>query len=355
MSAVLRFEGVRKSYRTEFTRRRREILHGIDFEVASGETFAYLGHNGAGKTTSIKALLGLIAVDAGTIEVFGRPPGHRAALARIGYVPENPYFYDHLSGREFLELVADLHRLGRREARRRIGEILELVDMADRADRRMRTYSKGMLQRIAVGQALVNDPELLVLDEPMGGLDPMGRHHIRTIVDELKVRGKTIFMSSHILADVEAVADRAAILSDGHLRRIVDLDDRAIGERAMVVHCRDLPAATREQIHAAGFGVDTTNDSARIEVDDRDRLAEVVRIVQASGAILLRVAPRSVGLEEIFLREVRRKESQAQPRPGEDTREDIRRILDGLVGSRRAQSSGPVTALEDQESVEVPV
>lgn len=327
---VLRFQDVGKSFRTDFTRRRREILHSLTFEVQRGETFAYLGHNGAGKTTSIKALLGLIRIDQGEIEVLGCAPGAKTALGRMGYVPENPYFYDHLSGREFLQLVADLHRLPRRIADTRIGEILELVDMVDRADRRMRDFSKGMLQRIALGQALVNDPELLVLDEPMGGLDPMGRHHIRTILSELKARGKSIFMSSHILADVEAVADRAAILSDGHLRRIVDLHDRTLDGRAMVIECRGLDGRSTPALESEGFTVESSSEVARVIVPDRARVAEAIESVQRAGAFLLRVAPARAGLEEIFLREVKRGDATV-PSADEETREQVRRILGGLV------------------------
>ena len=167
--AACRFEKVSKSYRTGFFSRALPVLTEVSFEVQRGETFAYLGHNGAGKTTTIKVLLGLIRLTAGTVEVLGHAPGAPAALARIGYVPENPMFYDHLSGRELLQMVADLHRLPRSEGRRRIDELLELVDMQDRADRRMKGYSKGMRQRIGLAQALINDPELVVLDEPMGG------------------------------------------------------------------------------------------------------------------------------------------------------------------------------------------
>lgn len=335
--SVLRFIDVDKRFVSDFTRRKRTILDGVRFEVQAGETFAYLGHNGAGKTTSIKAMLGLIRIDGGSIEIFGRPPGHRDALARIGYVPEKPYFYDHLTGREFLQLVADLHDVGRREARQRIGEVLELVSMDAKADQRMRTYSKGMLQRIGLGQALINDPDLLVLDEPMGGLDPMGRHHIRTIVSELKNRGKTIFMSSHILGDVEAVADRAAILSEGKLRRIVDLDDRAADNRGLVVQCRGLDDVSSERVAGAGVRCERVGDVVNFVVEERSQLGEVVSTIQSAGGYVLQVAPQRMDLERIFLAEIAA-DGASEAHTDEETREHVRRILDHLVSASDAES-----------------
>lgn len=352
---VLRFQNVRKSFTSDFLRKKRPALHDISFDIAAGETFAYLGHNGAGKTTSIKALLGLIRIDGGEISLFGRPPADRAGLARIGYVPEKPYFYDHLTGREFLQLVADLHDVPRATARTRIGEVLELVSMGKKAGQRMRSYSKGMLQRIGLGQALINDPDLLVLDEPMGGLDPMGRHHIRTIVAELKARGKTIFMSSHILSDVEAVADRAAILSEGHLRRIVDLTDRNTDQRAMELQCRALDPHGERTLREAGFEVERCTDSVRVRVEQRVDVPRAITLVQDSGGFLLGVAPVRMDLERIFLNEVRAaKVDRASTDDSHgadvadidtDTQEHVRRILDHLVGA-----STPATA-EGKEEV----
>ena len=329
---VLSFQDVDKSFTSDFTRRKRPVLRGVSFEVQQGETLAYLGHNGAGKTTSIKALLGLIKIDGGRIELFGRPPGHRESLARIGYVPEKPYFYDHLTGREFLQLVADLHGVERREARARIGEVLELVSMQKKSDQRMRTYSKGMLQRIGLGQALINDPDLLVLDEPMGGLDPMGRHHIRTIVGELKERGKTILMSSHILADVEAVADRAAILSEGALKRMVDLRDRAVDGRSMEIQCRGLSVPAQDSLARQGLDCERSNDVVRVRVTERDQVAGVIQAIQDQGGYLLQVAPVRMDLERIFLAEVGAATVGSDPAGAdEETREHVRRILDNLV------------------------
>ena len=299
-----------------------------------GETFAFLGHNGAGKTTTIKALLGLTRVDSGEIELLGRAPGDRGALSRIGYVPENPYFYEHLSGRELLGLMADLHGLDRRLARRRVGEILELVGMESDAGQRMRGYSKGMRQRIGLGQALINDPELVVLDEPMGGLDPIGRHRIRAVIAELKARGKTIFLSSHILSDVEAVADRASILSQGELRRIVDLDSDAREFRPMELQVRGLDERALDGLRGQGFSVSSRNEITWIRVDEPHQVAEAILAVQRDRGHILQLAPLRTSLEELFVQEVSAGGADDASRyaPGDQTREQVRRILDQIAG-----------------------
>lgn len=302
--SICSFEGVHKSYRTDFLRRRKDVLMGVEFELEAGETFAYLGHNGVGKTTTIKALLGLIKPEQGRISVFGSSPGRPEALSRLGYLPESPYFYDHLSAREFLSLVAQLHGIGRVESRRRIGEVLELVDMETSADQRMRSYSKGMLQRTGLAQALVNDPELLILDEPMGGLDPVGRHRVRSILHELKARGKTIFMSSHILGDVENLADRAAILSEGSVKRIVCMTDLVSDNAAKQVHCRQISEGVAQRLSSRGFVLHQRNDLTRIEVTRDADLPWVIGVLQESDACILRVEPLRSSLEDIFLREL---------------------------------------------------
>lgn len=301
--SVCRFQQVSKCFRTGMLLRRIPVLDDISFSVEPGETFAYLGHNGAGKTTTIKALLGLIRVE-GTVEIHGQAPGSVAARARTGYLPENPYFYDHLTGREFLELAAQLHGLPRADSARRVDEVLDLVGMRDRQERRLRTCSKGMLQRIGLAQALIGDPDLVILDEPMGGLDPVGRAQVRGILEELRRRGKTLFMSSHILADVESLADRAAILVEGRLRRVVDLNDLRQEDRMMVVHARGLREDVCQSIAAQQLKVEEAGQAQRIPVADPAMVSWVVDQVVSSGAQLLQVAARRRSLEDIFLQEV---------------------------------------------------
>jgi len=217
---VIQTFNLRKVYRTGFWL--NQILTPLkhcSLTVYQGETFGLLGPNGAGKTTLLKTLLGIIRPSAGRGLLWGQALGDREVKQRIGYLPENPYFYDYLTGWEFLRLAAGLFQLPARVQRQRIPQLLDLVglDQGTARKKQLRQYSKGMLQRIGLAQALINEPDLVFLDEPMSGLDPMGRHQIREIILALKKQGKTIFFNSHVLADVEMICDRVAILAQGEL------------------------------------------------------------------------------------------------------------------------------------------
>ncbi|NWF62108.1 MAG: ABC transporter ATP-binding protein [Fischerella sp.] len=211
---------LRKVYRTGFFLNQKVVsLKSCSLTVYKGETFGLLGPNGAGKTTLLKLLLGIIRSTSGRGLLLGKPLGDRTIKQRIGYLPENPYFYDYLTGWEFLQLAAGLFQIPKRVQRQRIPELLELVGLsqADARKKQMRRYSKGMLQRVGMAQALINDPEVVFLDEPMSGLDPIGRCQMREIILSLKAAGKTIFFNSHILSEVEQICDRVAILAQGEL------------------------------------------------------------------------------------------------------------------------------------------
>ena len=218
--AVIETSELRKAYRTGFWLTQKVIsLRNCSLQVFQGETFGLLGPNGAGKTTLLKTLLGIVRPSGGRGKLLGKPLGDRSVKQRIGYLPENPYFYDYLTGRELLQFTAGLFGVSRSEQRQRIPELLDLVGLASSAANRkqLRQYSKGMLQRIGLAQALINDPDLVFLDEPMSGLDPIGRYQIREIILSLKAQGKTIFFNSHILSDVERICDRVGILAQGEL------------------------------------------------------------------------------------------------------------------------------------------
>ncbi|MFM7449420.1 MAG: ABC transporter ATP-binding protein [Leptolyngbyaceae cyanobacterium] len=209
-----------KVYRTGFWLNQRvESLKNCTLQVFQGETFGLLGPNGAGKTTLFKILLGIIRPTRGRGKLLGMPLGDRSVKQRIGYLPENPYFYDYLTGWEILRLTANLFQIPASVQQERIPELLDLVGLAQSTARKkqLRQYSKGMLQRIGLAQALINDPELVFLDEPMSGLDPLGRYQIREMIVALKNRGKTVFFNSHILSDVELICDRIALLAGGEL------------------------------------------------------------------------------------------------------------------------------------------
>ncbi|GAA6620560.1 ABC transporter ATP-binding protein [Scytonema sp. NUACC26] len=211
---------LRKVYRTGFFMNQKVVsLKNCSLKVYKGETFGLLGPNGAGKTTLLKLLLGIIRPTSGRGLLLGKPIGDRGVKERIGYLPENPYLYDYLTGWEFLQLVAGLFQIPKKVQRQRIPQLLELVGLpqSDARKKLLRRYSKGMLQRVGMAQALINDPELVFLDEPMSGLDPVGRYQMREIILSLKAAGKTIFFNSHVLSEVEQICDRVAILAQGEL------------------------------------------------------------------------------------------------------------------------------------------
>jgi ABC-2 type transport system ATP-binding protein len=212
---VIVAQGLVKDHFSNLLRKRFRALHGIDFSVARGEAFGLLGPNGAGKTTTQKLLLGLLKPTEGSVSVLGYPAGDRNALKRIGYLPENPYFYSYLTAGEFLDFFGRLFSLSKSQRRQRSRELLEMVSLGDVGDRPIRKFSKGMLQRLGIAQALINDPELVFLDEPNSGLDPVGRRDIRQIIMKLKQQGKTIFLNSHLLPDVNELCDRIMILHRG--------------------------------------------------------------------------------------------------------------------------------------------
>ncbi|MEO1447049.1 MAG: ABC transporter ATP-binding protein [Cyanobacteria bacterium J06635_11] len=217
---IISTQDLRKVYRTGFwLKAAPPSLKQCSLEIFKGETFGLLGPNGAGKTTLLKLLLGIIRPTAGSATLMGAPAGDSATKAKIGYLPENPYFYDYLTGWEFLSYTAGLFGITGRAQKQKISELLDLVQLDRRSatKKQMRRYSKGMLQRVGMAQALINDPDIVFLDEPMSGLDPTGRFQVREIILSLKAQGKTLFFNSHVLSDVEKICDRIAILDQGEI------------------------------------------------------------------------------------------------------------------------------------------
>src|SRR5678815_2055843 len=209
---------LRKTYRTPFTRKKVEALRGVTFSVERGHIFGFVGPNGAGKTTTIRTLMGLIRPTGGSATLLGHELSSRAARFRIGFLPESPYFYDYLDVGELCDLAGRLFGMPAAARKRRADELIERVGLGRARAQSLKKFSKGMLQRAGLAQALMNDPELVVLDEPMSGLDPIGRKEVRDLILELRERGKTVFFSTHILSDVEAITDRVAIIARGQLQ-----------------------------------------------------------------------------------------------------------------------------------------
>jgi ABC-2 type transport system ATP-binding protein len=220
MAVALKISNLSKIYKTGFIPKKVVGLDNVSLDVEQGEIFGLLGPNGAGKTTTLKCILSLVKPTSGTIELLGDPVPAPKAMGRIGFLSENPYVYDFLSGREYLIFAAKLHGQTHSQAKNKADELLNFFHLEDAAKRPLRKYSKGMLQRIGLAQALVNDPDFLILDEPMSGLDPVGRKEVRDLLIDLKRKGRTLLFSSHILSDAEMICDRVAILVKGKLQMI---------------------------------------------------------------------------------------------------------------------------------------
>lgn len=221
MQAAIVLKDIRRSFKNHFWQRKKTVLEDISFEIREGEVFGFLGPNGAGKTTTIKIITGLLKPDSGSVSVFGLPPNSLRAKQRLGFLPESPYFYEHLTGYEFLKIHAVLSNL--KKHKEKTVTLLQRVGLKDAMHLRLRSYSRGMLQRIGIAQAMIGSPDLLILDEPLTGLDPIGRKEIKDLILEEKNRGTTIFFSSHILPDAEAVCDRIGIVIDGEIKEIGDM------------------------------------------------------------------------------------------------------------------------------------
>jgi ABC-2 type transport system ATP-binding protein len=317
---VIEVRDLRKIYRTPFRRRKSQALGGVSFEVGQGEIFGFLGPNGAGKTTTIRVLMGLIAATAGSARIFGHPVPSREARLRLGFLPEQPYFYDYLTVGELLDLVGRLFGLDRATRARRAGELIERVGLARARDQSLKRFSKGMLQRAGLAQALMNDPDLVVLDEPMSGLDPIGRKEVRDLIVELRERGKTVFFSSHILTDVEAVADRVAIVARGEIRAQgvpAELVKRTLLGTDLVLRLPEngdaAVAAVTVALGPRAKAVRRAGGEIILALDPDDDIDDTLAAARAAGAKVVAVTPRHETLEDLFLRQIN---APAQPAGG---------------------------------------
>jgi ABC-2 type transport system ATP-binding protein len=302
MMPVLELQDIHKSYRSHLSIRRHWVLRGLSLAIEPGEIFGFIGTNGAGKTTTIKLALGLIFPDSGCVRLFGQEAAQVELRRRVGFLPENPYLYDYLTGEEFLDFHARLFGLDAPARRGRVRELLERVGLANRGDRQLRHYSKGMLQRIGLAQALINDPDLVILDEPMSGLDPLGRREVRDIILDLKARGRTVFFSTHILSDTEMICDRVGLLVRGSLKAVGRIDELVARE----VPCWEVALrGVGNRNLPCGEVVSRRDDRILVRVDSQGDLHRLLAILDGRGAQLVSVTPGRQSLEDLFIREAR--------------------------------------------------
>jgi len=295
-----------KTYRTPFTRRRVEALRGVSFQVRRGEIFGFLGPNGAGKTTTIRCLMGLIKATGGHARLLGQPVPSRAARARVGFLPEQPYFYDYLTVAELLDLAGRLFGLDHPTRRRRADELIVKVGLERARTQSLKKFSKGMLQRAGLAQALINDPELVVFDEPMSGLDPVGRKEVRDLMLELREAGKTVFFSSHILTDVETISDRVAIVMRGKIEAVGaprELAGKTLLGTDVTLRIDDPRGPAADEIAARGEGVRRGDQELVITVAADVDVDELLAFARERGARVVAVTPRHETLEDLFVRQ----------------------------------------------------
>ncbi len=303
---AIEIDNLTKDYEVGFWRKRKvRALDGLSLTVERGQVFGFLGANGAGKTTTLKLLMRLIYPTDGTARILGRDIGDISMHARIGYLPENPYFYDYLTAREFLNYCAQLFGQDGAARAHRTEGLLACVNLEKESwDRQLRKFSKGMLQRVGLAQALVNDPEIVFLDEPMSGLDPVGRREVRDLIASLRTQGKTVFMCSHILSDIEVLCDNVAILKSGRLAHAGSLDELRARESALIeVIVTGADTATMNQHLGSTAKVTTTASGVRIEVADEKEVDEVISALRKANGKLVSVQPVRQSLEELFLDE----------------------------------------------------
>jgi ABC-2 type transport system ATP-binding protein len=307
---VLETTNLAKTYRTPFRRKKVEALRGVSFEVKQGEVFGFLGPNGAGKTTTIRCLMGLCQITAGSAAILGQPVPTRAARQRIGFLPEHPYFYDYLTVSELLDLGGRLFGLSAAERTRRADALITKVGLDHARGLALKKFSKGMLQRAGLAMALINDPELVILDEPSSGLDPVGRKEVRDLILELRDAGKTVFFSSHILADVEQISDRVAIVVGGKIRDVGTPRD-LVGQVKLATEVvlrvggegEALAAATKE-ISARAEKVRGVEGELVVTLGAGTDVDDFLAFARGQGGKVVSVTPRHETLEDLFLRRV---------------------------------------------------
>jgi ABC-2 type transport system ATP-binding protein len=313
MSAI-EITGLTKDYTVGFWRSRRfRALDDLSLSVRPGEVFGFLGHNGAGKTTTLKLLTGLIFPTHGSAKILGLPVGDPVAFRNVGYLPENPYFYDYLTAGELLDYFSKFFPMTAAQRRERCELVLEQAGLKDFRDVALRKFSKGMLQRVGIAQAVLHSPEVVLLDEPMSGLDPVGRRDVRNLILQLKSEGKTVFFSTHILSDAEALCDRVAILHRGKLvgvGQIAELLKRQSGFEAIVESCPAAALAALQRL--ASSAIISSGGHHRVEVPE-EKEQELLALCAAHSIRLISLNPVRFSLEDYFVELLRETDQRLEP------------------------------------------
>jgi ABC-2 type transport system ATP-binding protein len=309
---ALEIKNLHYSYKSDWTSAKFQALKGLSLDVFEGESFGFLGHNGAGKTTTIKCLLGLILPRQGELKIFGKAVGDRNARTSVGYLPEQPYFYDHLTVQEIMEMYATLADCPPTEIKAAVARALERVKVSARNKSPMRALSKGLTQRVAMAQAIVADPKLLVLDEPFSGLDPIGRREFKDLLIELKKLGTTIFMSSHILSDVEFLCDRASIMAHGELKGVFDLANisQVTGEHYELTAHASAPVI--EQLKSFAKEIEIGLRTVRCTFVDKKTAEQGLKLALEGGAQIESYQAVRGSLEDLFVKLVKFEEAHTK-------------------------------------------
>jgi len=287
MGHVIEITGLKKTYRSGVRRKSVNALNGLDLTITENEIFGFLGPNGAGKTTTLKILVGLLFPTSGTARVLGKPLADLSVKAQVGFLPENPYFYEYLTCKELLDFYCRLFKIHKTERLRRVKELLARVGLEKAADLQVRKLSHGMRQRLGIAQSLINEPAVLFLDEPMSGLDPVGRRKIREMIHDLKSQGKTVFFSSHILQDAELLCDQVGILREGRLVNKGRLREMLAPKRASYeAIITDVPDDAHDSLFRLSSKFKRRDNSLHLLIEGKENLAKMQRIViEAKGVI----------------------------------------------------------------------
>ncbi len=300
---AISFRGISKTYQRRFSEERVEALRCVSFEVEAGEVCAFLGPNGAGKTTSIGILMGFLFADEGEARVLGYEPGDVRAKSQIGFLPENFAFYKYMTGPKLLRMHMALAGMDARGGEERVLRLLTQVGLQHCLDLKIGKYSRGMVQRIGLAQALLADPQLLVLDEPTSGLDPAGRKEVLDLLASLKAQGKTVFLSSHILPEVEQICDRVVIIDRGSLLQSGKMSDMLASAGHVEIVAAGIGAELEPALAALALEIEPTPEGLRIVVEAAAK-REVAELVWNAGGDVIRINPRRSSLEELFLKTV---------------------------------------------------